>query len=429
MKRLLIIAYDFPPCLIGVRRVLKWIRYLPEYGWNSAVLTVKQIRTARRDPAPLLWLKEKRVPVFRSGSLDPYRLSEKFSPQTKENERSRSHFSAPTKSWMRFLRRWIFFPDDRCGWIPFATLKGLKIIRKYRPDALLSTSHPPTSHIVGLKLKILTGLPWIADFRDGWTRNPAFFDPPTPLHSSFHRFMEKQVAKKCDLLLAVSNPITEHFRSLLPHGRDKIHTLTNGYDEEDFRGLEGEAPGKFTLSYTGTLYGPATPVPFFRALGAVLERNPSWRRDFQIRFYSSLDQRVMKEIERRRLGDVIRVEGLKPYRESLRRQIAATALLLFIAPGRNSEITMTQKVFEYLRSGRPILAMIPKGACRNLLSEFEGDWIQEPEDVPGIEKALEEMYRKWKSGRLWGPSRDNMDRFERRNLTRRLARYLDELMD
>jgi len=427
MRKLLLISYDFPPAIIGVRRILKWIHYLPESGWECAVLTVKPVRTARRDPYPLQELKERGVPIFRSGSLDPYRLAEIFSPRREGDKKARTHATGKSKSLMNFLRRWVFMPDDRCGWIPSAVARGFRLIRRLKPDAILTTSYPHSAHVTGLSLKLLTSVPWVADFRDAWTQNDEFFRPPTPLHAFLQHALEKWVARRCDLLLAVSEPISAHFRSLLGGSGQKVHTLTNGYDDADFAGLTSHPSEKFSLVYTGSLFGERTPTTFIRALNVLLAEHPEWRADFDVRFYSALDDPTIMEIRQAHLEDVIHVEGLCSYRESLQRQMDAAVLLLFIAPAPNADVMMTQKVFEYLRSGHHILAMIPEGACRSLLQQFEGVEIVHPADVEGIKSRMSDLYLKWKSGQLSVPMRKGIEQYDRRNLTAQLASLLDEI--
>jgi len=427
MRKLLLISYDFPPAITGVRRILKWIHYLPESGWECAVLTVKPVRTARRDSSPLLELKERGVPISRSGSLDLYRLAEIFFRRREGDEKAGTHATGKSKSLMDFLRRWVFLPDDRCGWIPFAVARGFRLIRRLKPDAILTTSYPQSAHVAGLFLKLLTGIPWVADFRDAWTQNDEFFRPPTPLHALLQRALEKWVARRCDLLLAVSEPISAHFRGLLGGSGQKVHTLTNGYDDADFAGLTSHPSEKFSLVYTGSLFGERTPTPFIRALNVLLTEHPEWRADFDVRFYSALDDSSFMEIRQAHLEDVIHVEGLCSYRESLQRQMDATILLIFIAPGPNAAVMMTQKVFEYLRSGRHILAMIPEGACRSLLQQFEGVEIVHSADIEGIKLRLKNLYLKWKSGLLSVPMRKGIEQYNRRNLTTRLAALLDKI--
>ncbi len=420
MKRVLIISYSFPPMLEGVRRVLKWIEYLPETGWEPAVLTVKPVRASLLDSSPCAKLAGRRISVYRSGSLDPYRLIRIIKG---EPAAAAGGGNDPGRGVMCFLRRWLFIPDDRCGWIPFAVLKGLRAIKEFKPDVILSTSWPQSSHLAALVLKRLTGLPWVADFRDGWTQNPVFFKPATGLHEWIQKRLESTVAHQCDVLTTVSEYITEHFRAIA--GKDKAHTLSNGYDEADFTGIEPCRPERFRMLYTGTLYGGAKADCFLKAVSAVLREHPEWESDFEIVFRMPCSKALEMMIREEGLEKVAHTREPLPYRETLMRQTEAAVLLLFIAPGPNSRVTVTQKVFEYLRSGRPILAMIPDGACRNILAGLKEPWICEPDNTNAIAGLIKGMYCKWKAGRLDAPPLENLKDYDRRHIARRLGEILD----
>ena len=169
-------------------------------------------------------------------------------------------------------------------------------------------------------------------------------------------------------------------------------------------------------------------MPFLYALKRLLDEHPDWRVDFDIRFYCTLQPQVLGEIQKLGLADIIHVKGFCPYTQSLQHQMNASALLLFIAPAKNAEVMLTQKVFEYLRAGRPILAMIPAGACRDLLAKFKEPHIVHPSDVAGIKTHLEQIYRDWRSGRSTIGERKELLSYERRSLARRLASLMDEFL-
>ena len=428
MKHLLIITYDFPPSLYGVRRVLKWIKYLPEFGWKCSVLTVKPVRTPRQDKAPLDRLKKLGTNIYRCGSLDPYRISEIISGEKKGRVQNIAQPSQ--RSFMSFLRRWIFIPDDRCGWIPFAAWNGVRLVKKIQPDAIITTSYPNSTHVAGLIVKKCTGIPWVADFRDAWTLNPTFYDPATSLHDLIQKKLEKSVAENCDRLITVSKPISDHFRDLLSTSEaEKVTTITNGFDEKDFHSITRENPEKLTFVYTGMLYGATTPVYFLKALKQFIKDDPDSRNNLRVSFYSIVSEDIVGKIKTWNLDNIVDLEGLGSYDEILQEQVNASVLLLFIAPGPSAEVTMTQKVFEYLRSMRPILAMIPEGACRDLLQNQEGIHLTMPEDVQGIENQIRKIYDEWKRGRLDAPVNRDIDEFSRENLTRRLSSRLDDIAE
>jgi len=256
-RRLLLFAYDFPPALVGVRRTVKFVRYLREFGWRCAVITVKPVAGAGWDTAALREVAGARPLIRRAGSLDPYRL--RMIAQGLAWPLMRRVYQGPggpggaaakdgggsgagnwgvSREWQRrlmtFLRRALFVPDDRVGWLPFALVRGLSAARRWKPDALYSTSYPHTAHLAAGLTRALTGIPWLADFRDGWTQNPSFFDPLTPLHAAAQRALERWTARRADRLLTVSPPITEHLQRLRGPGKAPAETLYNGFDDSDF---------------------------------------------------------------------------------------------------------------------------------------------------------------------------------------------------
>ena len=165
MKRVLIISYNFPPMgMGGVQRATKFAKYLPSFGWEPIILTVKDVDYFAKDYTLLKELSSD-TKVIRTGSFDPLRLSYLLKSIMKKNKKSRGETYTPLKAK---ILSWLFFPDNKIGWIPFALSKGLKICKNEKIDLIFSTSPPPSLHLIGYFLKKLTGKVWLADFRDEW---------------------------------------------------------------------------------------------------------------------------------------------------------------------------------------------------------------------------------------------------------------------
>lgn len=475
-RKLLIIAYNFPPQLSGVRRTVKFIKYLAPLGWDISVLTVKPVRSERFDNSPLEEIKG-RCKVFRSGSFDPYRLhylisdfgfgisdlnhrdasdvsessakghinnhsqDDQSSKSEIRNPKSQIHqsqrASSPARGLMNFLRHWIFTVDDRVGWLPFAMMKALRLVRHERPDWIMTTSLPNTSHLVGLALKMLhPRLKWVADFRDGWTLSGHYYAPPTPLHRLVNERLERAVARRCDLLVTVSPPLTEFFKAMPGCDSGKCHTITNGYDPEDFKvprhssgASSTESPSDsntinsehFTLIYTGSFFGSRSPESLLLGLAQFLEINPGARDQFRAEFYSQWDAAWLARARELSLADVVRVHDLIPYRECIAKQAGASALLLLVPAEPHEPIMMTQKVFEYLAARRPILCLAPEGvAARTLLGETGGAAFAHPDDPTAITRALGELWAAWKSDDFKKYSPRGVEQFARPALVAKL---------
>jgi glycosyltransferase involved in cell wall biosynthesis len=436
MKKLLMIAYDFPPAISGVRRTLKFIQYLPEFGWEPVVLTVKRVRAVGYDTAPLAMLHEKGVRVYRSGSLDPYRLHYLFLGPTQEEQRqsgdAKESVHSSSRTWgkrvARWLRRWFFIPDDRMLWMPFSFWRALDVLRRERIRCVYTTSFPHSTHVVGLLLKRFCNVRWLADFRDGWVQNPTFFDPPTPLHRWVSSALEREVARSADLIISVSEPITGHLRRVSRVAPEKFVTITNGFDEEDFRGLERVPHKKFTLVYTGTFFGERTPEPLLRAISLAMGERPELRERMQCLLFSDVGESCMRLIREQGLGSIVQVRGLLPYREALQEQCNADVLIIVIADVPNAEIMVTQKVFEYLATRRPILAIVPEGECRRIVLSARAGTAVSPADVEGIKRALLGYYESYKAGALPETDRAGVQQYSRRELTRSLAEAMGRFL-
>jgi glycosyltransferase involved in cell wall biosynthesis len=222
-----------------------------------------------------------------------------------------------------------------------------------------------------------TGVPWLADIRDGWTQNPAFFDPGNALAAALSRAGERFVARNATRIVTVSPPITRHLQSLRPPGLAPAVTIYNGFEPEECPGDSGEPAsplhaGRLTLLYTGTFFGRRRPDLFLHALARVVRRDPRWRDRLRVRLRCALDARERGLVERLGLAGVVEVLPSIPFRECLAEQVRADAFLLVLEHGPGSEIMVSQKVFEYLAARRPILALVPDGAAAELLADVGG---------------------------------------------------------
>lgn len=426
-RQILLINYDFPPGLSGVRRIVKFARFLPEFGWSPMVLCANPDPRMPLDTDALRDVEKRGYPVYRTRSFDPYQL---WSRVRGGAPRASSSGNAPTKApggvsrAMASALRFALIPDDRVGWVPFARREAERIIARSRPDAILTSSYPNSTHLVGVHLKRRFGIPWVADFRDSWTTNPYIPTNATPFHSALNRRMERDVAREADALLTVSEPIAAHLREIA-RTPARVHVIPNGFDDEDLAGIEPEKFDRFTFAYTGTLFPPRTPEPLLMALRQCIDARPEFASHLQVVFMSRLRPEQETLIGRYGLESVVRVVPLGTHREALGLQLSADALLTIDARTGNSETMLTQKVFEYLAAGKPILAIAPEGALADLLAQTGSGMVVAPEDTAGIARAIR--------GLVDGDIAVRGDpgaiaRYHRRELTRQLAAVLDAIV-
>jgi glycosyltransferase involved in cell wall biosynthesis len=289
------------------------------------------------------------------------------------------------------LARAAAVPDDRIGWLAFAIPAADHIVRSQSIRHVITSSYPHSAHLVGLHLKKRFRLNWIADFRDGWSQNPYFAKYPTRVHRSLSLRMERQVAQRADAIITVSDPISDYFASLTDAG--KVYTIPNGFDRADFRNAKPLEFDKFTLAYTGTLFMQRSPENFFAAVRGLLDSYPGLEDNFQVIFRSKFKPEHEQAIRDMNLQDIVQNWGMGKYRDALRLQASADALLVLEGEGQNSEIMLTQKIFEYLAAGKPVLAVAPQDTALARLVRRSGCGVVVPPDnIFRIKEMLFELF-------------------------------------
>lgn len=455
-ENILLISYDFPPALAGVRRIVKFAKFLPEFGYDPVVLAATPDPVAAKDYEIEREVRKANYPVYRTPSLDVNhiygflaaipreyrRIKERllsYLDETRsivDESRWREEIPAVTDSedrreggrhigrgLARSLRRALYLPDDRVGWLPFAYPQAVRILESLPVRYILTTSYPNSTHLLGAILKRRYKVIWIADFRDGWTTNPYFADYPTPLHRKLNARWETRVAREADLLLAVSEPIAAHLRTLTPHP-GKVRVIPNGFDPDDFIDLPVMRFERFTLVYTGTLFGQRSPEPLFAAMRILFDKHPHISREFQAIFLTKWQPEHERMIESYRLREQVVCHGIQPYRVALQFQRNAHALVAIEGPARHGEMMLTQKVFEYLACGKPILAITPENALAQLVRQTRTGFVVHPDD---ISQLVERLYDLFMGVTDFAPRTDLIRKYQRREQTRELASLLDQL--
>lgn len=426
----LVIAYFFPPDSTGVRRLLSHLEYWPELGIEAIVLTCKKKRGAGYDAAPLKTETLKRLKIVKTESWDPYRLTARFIPTlgTRGDRLPKEQSNTPAKSQtggigakiLEYLRRRFFLPDDRAGWIRFAVAEGERLIQKHNITAVYTSNYPQSTHVIGLQLKQRTGVRWIADFRDGWTQNPAFFKPENQHLAQAQYKLEREVAKTADEVITVSPPITRHLQSLRSSNRSPAITIFNGYDPGDFPPIEAKPfhPGCLTILYTGTFFGQRSPQEFFVLLAAVRRRSHHWRSALKVRFRCALSPEDYAKAKQLKLlekeNPCLELLPTIPFAECCREQQRAEALLLILERGPGAEIMVSQKVFEYLGAGRPIFALVPEGAAAEVLRQTGGACVQTSTKIGVVLKAFQEFLTQVEAWQFPLPCPEDLKPFHRR---------------
>jgi glycosyltransferase involved in cell wall biosynthesis len=413
VKRVLMVAYHFPPegGGSGVLRTLKFTKYLPRHGWIPHILTLKRSFYVEKDNGLLSDIPPEAV-VHRTFALDSSR-----------------HLAIRGRYLSLFS-----VPDRFVSWLPFGVLRGMRLIRNTGIDVLYSTSPPATAHLIAGALKRLTGLPWVVDFRDPWIEE-GFFPIRGTLRYRVESFLERLVVHSADRLIFTTPYLRKDFLSRYPNlSPDKAAVIYNGYDEADFQHLDDQAQNeRFEIIHAG-LVTPEfrSPIPMLKVIASLVAEGNLLPEKIRITFLGGgpylVSKRFTKTINDLRLNGAVEVADRVSHHQALQR-LRKAAVLLLLQASDDTRFLIPAKAFEYLRIGRPVLALTLEGATADLFKGMDYCYVVNPIDESRLRNAVMSLYKSW----CESPDRiqvsPSIQRYERSNLTAELAQLLGELVD
>ena len=386
MKVLLVTLYFPPAGGGGVQRPLKLAQYLPALGIETHVLAPDDPKWVHRDP-------DLRVPT--QAWVHRVRYVGPRARRPREELRAAEGLGERALVQAQVTARRLLMPDASVTWNLTAIPAAIRLVRRERIDAVITTSPPGSIHLTGAAVKKATGARWLADLRDPLVANPHRRSDTTAARArqAANERLARLVASQADAISCVSDAIADEVRSLDPEG--VVRTIANGSDFDDFAGLEYLPGTRFRITHAGSFFGRRDPRPFLQALkDSGVDAVARFVGDFR-----SSDREWAAELG---LGDRLELIPYSPRAESLRLQRDSEALLLLVpdAGGRGKGV-LSGKVFEYLAAGRPILAVVPPdGAAADLIRETGAGIVVAPDDVNGIRDALRELHARFLDGGL-----------------------------
>lgn len=438
MNKVLIISYYFPPAGgSAVQRVLKFVKYLPLNKWEPIVLTAKEADYSLKDESLCKDIPEN-IQVQRASAPDLYKLYTKIgkSKDTKSADLSAIGAGRTDKAgWLKkcalFIRNVFFIPDARIWWLPFALFAALKIIRRNRIKIIFATSPPFTTALVAGLLSRITGIPWVSDYRDPWTQAYFYFKRPA-ISRGYEEFLERTFLKSADRVISINQRILQGLKNKYgawPAIKEAV--IPNGYDPEDFDGLEPLRDKYFTVTYTGTVNSKMHPAGFLEAVKKFGSQNQDFKRNLRLNFIGRIGEDVKYMFEDNFLKENLNIISHLPHDECLRYTTGAELLLLLIPECEGNELIVTGKLFEYLYSGNPILCLSDKGEAAEIISNTNSGFTLQPYDAEAIRKVLGSCFQKWKKGKNFykeSVKQGNIERFNRKKSTALLAEVFNKLL-
>jgi len=421
MKRVLIISYYFPPRPgVASLRLRGLAKYLPEFGWESVILTPKLPKVPNSKykvietpyPGDVITILKHHF-----GLSSDSKIQEQLGiPRTLRESKN-----SWTSKIVNHIKGIIAYPDEYRNWYKYAIDVGKKLLENENFDALLSSYGPATCHLIAKELKRRYKIPWMADFRDLWTQNPYF--QYGRIRRLFERRLEIKTITLADALVTVSEPWAAKLKSL--HKNKYIFAIPNGYDPEEI--ASAPLTKEFTISYTGELYqGKRDPTLLFKAIAELISEGLLDKKAIKVRFYGSCEYWLERSAKDIGLSDVVTLEGKMPRHIVLNKQRESQLLLLILWNHPEEEGTCPAKVFEYLAAQRPILAVGgPRGVISELLEET-GAGVHTL-DYEQLKSVLLELYRQYKIHGYVPYSGDNqrLTKYSQFEMARRFAEVLN----
>jgi len=413
MKHVLFIAYHFPPLAGGgTFRSLKFVKYLPEFGWLPTVITTNTKNYWAYDET-LLQEVPKKVKIIRAEELDPFYLHIILS-------------KIGLGKLYQKIRDRFFIPDEKIGWIPFAYRKAVKELKKEKYDLIFSTSPTPCAHIIAVKLSYRFNLPWIADYRDHWTLNPDYrYDLS---RYKIENNIENQLHHKAASIIINTegnkNDILETFKDIPSKKYTVIH---NGSDTTFPIEKNNKKHNKFRMIYTGTFYGRRNPITFMKSLSQI--KKDIRINEIEVNFIGNSQWDINDLSKKYEISDIVHFSPFLPIQELNNQIIESDVLLLFIDSTPNSPHVVPSKLYDYLFSNRPVLGIINDGNAKEILKKSNLGFFADPDSPEDIKNQILNLYHLWETGQLHvEPNWEYIQRFHRRNLTEQLAEMFDSIV-
>lgn len=427
MKRVLIISYYWPPTGgSGVQRWVKFSKYLPAEGWQPVIYTPENPEMLAEDTS-----LESEVPpeaeVIRRKIVEPYGLYRKLTGKGKEGKTEVNPANASKKNFKEklslFIRGNFFIPDPRCFWIQPSARFLKKYLREHPVDVIVSTGPPQSMHLIARKVAKASGTPWVADFRDPWTKLFYFKHLGlTRLSAAIHRKLEKKVLDSADVIVAVSPLVREDFLSMTD---TPVELITNGFDEDDFKG-EINADGLFNITHTGLFASDGNPENVWSVLARMCDEDTLFKEKLRIRLAGKTDREIIGSIKAHGLEGNLVDLGYQDHMDAVREQRMADILLLPLRKEPEYKAVLPGKLFEYLAARKPILGIgQDDGAMAGIIRETCSGEVKGWNDTEGVRKFISTQWEAFKEGRSCFEG-GNISKFSRKELASALAELLEK---
>ena len=426
MKKVLLILYYWPPAGgPGVQRWLKFVKYLRDFN-IEVVLYMPSNPSYPLIDESLVAEVSKDIKIYTQPIKEPYRWASLFSKKKTADMSSGvlgSSKNSLLSKIMLFVRGNFFIPDARKSWVE-PSINYLKpILEKEGIETVITTGPPHSLHLIGMGLKKLMYIRWLADFRDPWTK--IHYQDKLYMSSwanKKHQKMELKVLQSADAITVTSPTTKKEFETITAK---PVHLITNGFDtvyKDDI-----ELDNYFSLTHIGSLLSERNPTVLWTALAGIIDENPNFKKDLRLVFVGKTDQMIISELENYGLAENCIDIGYLPHSEAVSYQLKSQILLLLESYSSKVAQIIPGKLFEYLSAKRPIVAIGPQSWDVDvILANTNAGTSYTFDDCNSLKNDILTYYRLYKQGKLTLDA-DDIAIYHRRALTEKMSKVLWEL--
>lgn len=437
MRRVLVISYYWPPSGgSGVQRWVKFAKYLPSFGWQPVIYTPENPERTSTD-STLAAEVPADTEIIKTKIIEPYNLYRKLMGKNSSTDIKSftgnsevNPINGQEKTWKQklslFIRGNLFIPDPRVLWVEPSVRYLKDYLKKHPVDAIVSTGPPQSMHLIGLKLSKATGLPWLADFRDPWTKMFYFKHLElSPWAEKQHHKLEQQVLDGATRVIAVSPLVMEEFKAMT---KTPVELITNGFDDEDFKKMP-ERDGYFNITHTGLFAADGNPETLWKALADKAKEDPAFRSSLRIRLAGKTDKEIIDSIEAAGLGDNLKNLGYQSHAVAVQEQMGASMLILPLRKEPEYRAVLPGKLFEYLASRRPVLGIgQTDGAMAKIIKETSSGVVYDWDEGKKIRQWIDFCWDEFLDG---GPEDNSSDisAYSRKATASKMASLLNQITE
>ncbi len=362
-RNFVFLAYHYPPSqAIGARRPAHFAKYLRRFGYRVEVITTSP--------------QKESVPGVHS-------VADPATPLRKRSPSGITHM---------VLRKFLFPFEDSVICAPNLYRAAEEIIRD-RPEEwfLFSTFPPISTHLAALQLKRKYPLFWIADFRDPYAQAPSrrtaleSFPHLQRISPAVDQWIENRIVRHADLMLANTDVVADLWRSRYPQAEGRIAHLWNGFDADQHVGPEPSPPRPYRLmAHTGGMYHGRNPRLILESLDRLVANGRLDPATFRLLFIGQLNYDSIPDkpvFDRLRQAGCVDATGWIESDEEVRRISSQSDFHLLVDWKEGQQVP--SKIFEYVRVGRPILALTSANSpSARILGQSGVPHLVLPEDTP-----------------------------------------------